>query len=203
MTRAFTEIAFTASVKAMQTKQGSRGSYARVEQSADRADTLDDFAADFIGQRDSFYISSVAENGWPYVQHRGGPEGFLRVLGPQTIAYAELSGNRQYLSVGNLMADDRAAMILMDYANRRRLKIWGRVRIVEPQDDPALIASLNTPAYRAKVERAVVITVQALDWNCPQHITPRFSETEIAFMLKDLQDENRRLKEQIAQADKL
>src|SRR3990167_8256244 len=134
---------------------------------------------EFIAARDSFYQGTVGENGWPYVQHRGGPTGFLKVLGPQTIGYADFSGNRQYISVGNLDGNDRVSLILMDYPAQRRLKIWGRVRLVEEDAEPALVARLESPHYRARVERGVIITVEAFDWNCPKYITPRFTEREI------------------------
>jgi ferredoxin-NADP reductase len=138
----------------------------------------------------------VGENGWPYVQHRGGPAGFLKVLGPQTIGYADFSGNRQYISVGNLEGDDRVSLFLMDYPNQRRLKIWGRARLVDEDQDPALVARLESPDYRARVERGVIITVEAFDWNCPKYITPRFTEREV----RDLVGAGRREAEPVAAA---
>jgi len=145
----------------------------------DPRNVLTPIEAEFIEARDGFYQATVNENGWPYVQFRGGPPGFLKVLDEQTIGYADFRGNIQYLSVGNMAANDRVALILMDYANRRRLKIWARARIVHADEDPDLLARLEIPTYRARVERAVVLTIEALDWNCPQHITPRFTEGEI------------------------
>jgi hypothetical protein len=132
----------------------------------------------FIAARDGFYQATVSETGWPYVQFRGGPAGFLKVLDGRTIGYADFRGNVQYVSVGNLLTDARVALILMDYANRSRLKILGRARLVEESEDAALPARLAVPGYPSRVERAVLITVEAYDWNCPQHITPRYTEAE-------------------------
>ena len=179
MASAFAEIAFTPAVKAAQVRNGSRGIYERLDQATDSHAVLTAREAGFIRERDSFYQASVGETGWPYVQHRGGPPGFIRVLDPQTIGYADFSGNRQYVSVGNLSVNDRVALILMDYAHRRRLKIWGHARLVEHGEEPALLAQLEVPAYRARVERGIVIHVAAWDWNCPQHITRRFAEAEL------------------------
>lgn len=175
----FATIAFTPAVKAAQSRYGSREAYAGFERDAEEKTELTEREAGFIAKRDSFYQATVSETGWPYVQHRGGPVGFLKVLDGKTIGYADFRGNVQYVSVGNLEGNDRISIILMDYANKRRLKILGRVRLVNESDDPALIARLELPNYRARVERAVVITVEAYDWNCPQHITPRFSEVEV------------------------
>lgn len=179
MARAFAKIAFTPNVQAVQTRMGSRDAYRTVELGATEAVTLGSDEVDFISERDSFYQGTVSENGWPYVQHRGGPTGFLKVLGPQTIGYADFSGNRQYISVGNLVGDDRVSLFLMDYPGQRRLKIWGRARLIDEATEPDLVARLESPSYRAPVERGVVITVEALDWNCPKHITPRFTEHQV------------------------
>ena len=193
MARAFAKIAFTPSVKAAQTRYGSRATYAGLDTAGDTHDVITPREAAFIEARDGFYQASVGEGGWPYVQFRGGPRGFLKVLDERTIGYADFRGNVQYISVGNIAADGRVALILMDYANRRRLKIWGRARIVHEDEDPGLLAQLENPAYRARVERAVVITVEAFDWNCPQHIVPRFTEDEIATLLAPLREEIGRL----------
>ena len=179
MARKFTEIAFTPAVKAAQTRHGSRAGASKLERGDMSGDRLGEVEAAFIAARDGFYQATVNQDGWPYVQFRGGPAGFLRVLDERTIAYADFRGNRQYLSVGNLADNDRVAMILMDYANRRRLKIWARARIVHAGEDPQLLARLEAPGYRAKVERAVVLSIEAVDWNCPQHITPRYTQGEI------------------------
>jgi ferredoxin-NADP reductase len=179
MARAFAKIAFTPRVQAAQTRMGSRDAYRPVELGAVEAVELSPSEIEFIGARDSFYQGTVGENGWPYVQHRGGPTGFLKVLGPQAIGYADFSGNRQYISVGNLDGTDRVILFLMDYPGQRRLKIWGRARLIEEETESALVARLESPDYRARVERGVIITVEAFDWNCPKYITPRFTEREI------------------------
>ncbi len=187
MSRAYSDIAFSPAVRALQTRMGSRRSYAPLDATEDRRDALGDLEAEFIAARDSFYQATVGESGWPYVQFRGGPAGFLKVLDAKTIAYADFRGNRQYISTGNLQGNDRISIILMDYANRARLKILGRVKLVE--DDVALLAKLESPAYRARVERAIVITVEAYDWNCPQHITPRFTEAQVESVIAPLREE--------------
>jgi hypothetical protein len=189
MSRAYTDLAFTPAVRAMQTRMGSRQAYEHLDHTEDRRDALTDREADFIEARDSFYQATVSETGWPYVQFKGGPAGFLHVLNNKTIAYADFKGNVQYISTGNLQGNDRVSIILMDYPNRRRLKLLGRVRLTDAHEDPALIARLAHPDYKAPVERAVVITVQAYDWNCPKHITPRFTENEVQQSVAPLLDE--------------
>lgn len=187
MGRAFAEITFTPAVVAAQQRHGSREAYADIEaETAPRHDRLTATERRFVMARDGFYQATVTADHWPYVQFRGGRPGFLKVLDEKTIAYADFRGNRQYLSTGNLAENDRVALILMDYAGRRRLKIWGRARLVEAASDPFLVEQLTDPDYPAVVERAVVITVEAIDWNCPQHITRRFSEAEIAAFVTPL-----------------
>ncbi len=178
MAKNFAEIAFTDSVKAQQTKHGSRRSYARMEQMA-RGNELSEAEAGFIAERDGFYLATVGESEFPYVQFRGGPKGFLKVLDAKTLAYADFRGNMQYVSVGNLTRNDKAALILMDYANRQRLKIYARIEVVEANAAPELIAQLQDVSYDAQVERAMVLHLEAFDWNCPQHITQRFTIEEI------------------------
>lgn len=170
----FAEIAFTPTVKAVQEQSGSRSNYARMEGGEPRNDRLGPSEAGFIGERDSFYMASVSETGWPYIQHRGGPQGFVRVLDDKTLGFADFRGNRQYVSVGNLMKDDRVSLFFMDYANRTRLKLLGRAKLVE-LSDVEISARFKVPGYRAAVERAFLISVEAFDWNCPQHITQRYS----------------------------
>ncbi len=195
MARAFAEIAFTPAVLAAQEKQGSARNYAKfLTPEADAGDRLTATEAGFIAARDGFFQATVSETGWPYVQFRGGPAGFLKVLDEKTIAYADYRGNRQYLSVGNLSEDDRVSLILVDYPNRRRLKIWGRARIVDLATDPDLVARLFDDGYRARPERAVVITVEAFDWNCPQHIPQRFTIEELEQALAPLREELERLR---------
>lgn len=176
----FAELAFTPRVRAAQAAAGSRAHYARLEGGAPYNDVLGDDECAFLEARDSFYIASVGEDGWPYVQHRGGPPGFIRVLDERTIAFADFRGNRQYVTVGHLAGDDRVSLIAVDYPNRRRLKLMGHARVVAADQDPPLVASARVAGYRAVVERAIIIEVAAFDWNCPQHITPRYTAAEIA-----------------------
>ncbi|CAN7377844.1 pyridoxamine 5'-phosphate oxidase family protein [Phenylobacterium sp. LjRoot219] len=150
-----------------------------------------------IAERDSFYLASVSETGWPYVQHRGGPAGFLKVLDERTLGFADFRGNRQYLSLGNLAGDDRVSLLLMDYPNRRRLKLVGHARVVDTDGDPAALARLRDD-YPAQVERGIVIAIEGYDWNCSQHITPRFTEADIAAMLEPAQARMRALEQENA-----
>jgi len=175
--RNFGEIAFTQGVKTLQEEAGSRASYARMEDAPAPAG-LGPRETTFIRARHSFYMASVSETGWPYVQHRGGPAGFQKVLDATTIGFADFRGNKQYVSTGNLLADDRVSLILVDYPNRMRLKILGHARIAGP-DAPAVLEMLEVPDYRARVERGFLIDIAAVDWNCPQHITPRYTVAEI------------------------
>jgi len=143
--------------------------------------------AEFIAARDSFYMASVSETGWPYVQHRGGPAGFLRVIDEATLAFADLRGNRQYISLGNVAANDRVALILVDYPHRARLKILAHMEARDLASDPVLAGRLELPGYKGKPERAFVLRLEAFDWNCPQHLTPRFTAAEIAEAIEPLQ----------------
>lgn len=197
MPRAFTEITFTDSVKAAQTRYGSRAGNRGLELAENPRNALTVEDAEFIAERDSFYQATVSENGWPYVQHRGGPIGFLRVLDARTIGYADFRGNRQYLSVGNIEATERVSLILMDYPNQRRLKLWGKARVIERANAAELIARLEVRGYQATIERVIVIHVEAIEWNCPQHITPRYSEAEVDEIVAPVLEENRRLRERL------
>jgi ferredoxin-NADP reductase/predicted pyridoxine 5'-phosphate oxidase superfamily flavin-nucleotide-binding protein len=188
----FAELAFTTSVRDVQKALGSRASYAAMEQGEDSNHILSEREAAFIQVRDSFYMASVSESGWPYVQHRGGPAGFVRVLDERTLGFADFRGNRQYVSVGNLQRDDRVALFFMDYPNRLRLKALGRVQLLDL--DSKRLLELEIPDYRARVERGFLIHVEAFDWNCPQHITPRYTEREIEQLITPLVEENRALK---------
>lgn len=174
----FSEIAFTDEVKSAQETSGSRSSYARMEDRADTNHLLGPTEIAFIAARNSFYMATVSQTGWPYVQHRGGPAGFVRVLDETSLGFADFRGNRQYISVGNLAKEDRVSLFFMDYPNRTRLKLLGRARAVE-LDDTATLEKLELPDYRTRVERGIVIKVEGFDWNCPQHITPRFTSAEI------------------------
>ncbi len=202
MAKNFAEIAFTESVKAQQKKYGSRRSYARIE-TQERGTEINLAEAEFIAERDGFYLATVGENGFPYVQFRGGPKGFLQVLEPKKLAYADFRGNLQYISVGNLQQHDKAALILMDYANRQRLKIYARIEIIEAKDAPALIAQLQNSQYEAHIERAMLLHVEAFDWNCPQHITPRYTIEEIRAMNAPLYEHVARLEAEIERYKKL
>ena len=177
MTRAFARIAFTDSVKEAQRRNFARANGERLENHPATRDALTPELVRYIEERDSFFMATASREGWPYVQHRGGPPGFLRVIDERTLAFADFSGNRQYLSIGNLAENDRVHLFLMDWAHARRLKIWGRAEVVE---DPALISELMPAGYDAKPERAIRIHVEAWDMNCNQHITLRFSERELA-----------------------
>ncbi len=198
MAHQYAEIAFTDGVKAMQTAQGSRALYARRDQAEGVTnDALGPREAAFIAERDSLYMATVSETGWPYVQHRGGPAGFVKVIDAKTLGFADFSGNRQYVSLGNLAADNRVSIIFMDYAHKRRLKLFGRVRVVE-RDDTETLEALASSTYQARIERGLLIDVEALDWNCPQHITQRFTAEEIAEAVAPLHARIAELESQLA-----
>ncbi len=194
MARPFAEISFTPSVRETQAKKGSANGYAKFLDGTRQEDSISPVEARFIEQRDGFYQATVSETGWPYVQFRGGPAGFLKVLDERTLAYADFRGNRQYLSTGNLLGNDRFSLILMDYPNQKRLKIWGQAMIIGAEDDPALMQRLRAPDYRAHPERAVVIKLEAMDWNCPQHIPQRLTFEEFEDYLAPFRTELAALK---------
>lgn len=178
MAYGFLEIAGTPNVRAAQAAMGSDRLWTGRELHRD----FNEFRAQeeqFIAERDSFYMATVSETGWPYVQHRGGPRGFLKVIDHRTLAFADFSGNRQYISLGNLAGDQRASLILMDYPSRTRLKMYVHVETIAPDADPELTTKVTVPGYKARIERIFVLKLDAFDWNCPQHITPRFTEAEI------------------------
>jgi len=178
MAYGFLDIAITPSVKAAQAEMGADGIWAdfRGHREFDR---FTEGEKAFIESRDSFYMASVSETDWPYVQHRGGPRGFLKVLDDRTLAFADYRGNRQYISTGNFAANDRASLILMDYPSRSRLKIYAHVEKLGPDEDLDLTARVTDGAYRGKLERIFRLTLASFDWNCQQHITPRFTEAEV------------------------
>lgn len=193
------DIAFTPSVKAAQERLGSRETYQRQTDRQDWQQEIDAGLAGFLAERDSFYLATATGDGQPYIQHRGGPKGFLKPIGPRTLAFADFAGNRQYISMGNLSENDKVALFLMDYANSSRIKIWGRARVVE--DDPDLMATLADPAYRGRPERAFVIEIDAWDVNCPQHIPQLFGEeiirqvtAKLTARIQALEAENAELK---------
>jgi hypothetical protein len=210
MSHKFGSLAFTPVVKALQEKYGSRRQYARLEKSDGSRERLGEQESWFISERDTFYMASIGSTGWPYVQHRGGPKGFLKVVDEHTIAFADFRGNRQYVSTGNLTTDNRVALILVDYPRQARLKILGRAGIFEGEQAKEWIERVREPGYKATVERVFVIHVEAFDWNCPQHITPRYTAEEIQETLAPLEarmtgleKENERLREALRLAGAL
>lgn len=198
MAQTYLHTMFGPGSRALQEVAGSRGHYARMEAQAGAVDFLTPREFEFIAARDSFYMASVSEDGWPYVQHRGGPPGFLRRIAGNRIGFADYRGNRQYVSTANLAADDRVSLFLMDYPNQRRLKLIGHARVGDAAAD---IAALVVPDYTAEPERAFVIDIVGFDWNCPQHITPRFSEAEVSRATRPLIDELARLRARITELE--
>ena len=179
MTKSFGSLVFTPVVKALQERYGSRKQYARMEEFGGAPGGLGPEEREFLSERDTFYMATLGATGWPYVQHRGGPKGFLKVIDERTIAFADFRGNKQYISTGNLMTDNRVALILVDYPRQLRLKILGRVEVLEGEKANELLAKVRDPDYQATTERVYVIRIEAFDWNCQQHIIPRFTEEEI------------------------
>jgi hypothetical protein len=201
----FGSLVFTPVIKMLQERYGSRRQYARREASPISQEDLGLSESEFLAECDSFYMASIGSTGWPYVQHRGGPKGFLKLIDEHTIAFADFRGNKQYVSTGNLMTDDRVALLLVDYPRQARLKILGHVKVLEGADAKDWIEKLRDPRYDAVIERVFVIHVEAFDWNCQQHITPRFTEEQIRESLapierrmQSLEQENERLKGEIA-----
>ena len=192
MSRPTSDIAFTPTVKAVQERMGSRKGYAAMEQRGGWQSAISADLAAFIAERDTFFLGTTSSEGHPYVQHRGGPPGFLKVLGERSLGFADYRGNRQYISVGNLEDNERAFIFLIDFANRRRIKLWGRARVVEDPVICALVSEADDPA----AERAFLFDIEAWDINCPKHITPRFTEEEVA-------ERTRALTERIAELEAL
>jgi len=182
----YLEIAVTDGVKRLQERLGSRAAYARREGGPTIHQKLGPEEISFIEARDTFFLASVSETGWPYVQHRGGPKGFLKVLDQSTIGFPEFSGNRQYLSFGNILRDPRVSLLLLDFRRQERLKIFGRATLAEHVENPELFQHLETENLPSKVERGIIIQVEAFDWNCSQYIEPRFSEEEVRELLQPL-----------------
>lgn len=192
MSYGFLDIAATPAVRAVQARMGVQHVWQGFE--GDRAfDRFTDREAGFIADRDSFYMATVSETGWPYVQHRGGAKGFLKLLDDRTLAFADYRGNRQYISTGNLAANDRACLFLMDYAGRARLKIYARVDTLSPDGDAALAQRVASPDSKVRVERIFRLHLHAFDWNCPQHITPRWTEQEVGDAVRPLRERLARL----------
>jgi uncharacterized protein len=202
--RRFFDLAFTPTVRAEQERRGSRAAYAAITAGGEgeaSADVLSQRELLFIEARDSFYLATVSETGWPYVQHRGGPAGFVHLLDAKTLGWADFAGNRQYVSVGNTAADDRVAMIFIDYPQQRRLKVLGHMRAFDADERPDLALQLGIEGYDARVERFVMVTVEAFDWNCPQHITRRFTLAEIEKMVAPLHAKIAELEAQLAERE--
>ncbi len=195
----YAEIVFTPKIRAVQEALGSRKAYAKYDTSENH-NRLSEREAAFIAARDSFYMATVSETGWPYIQHRGGPAGFTKVLDERTIGFADFRGNRQYITVGNLLTNNRVSLFFMDYPRQARLKLLGRARFANGEDEPVLIERLMLPEYPAKIERGFIITVEAFDWNCSQHITPRFTPAEVASAILPLKQRIAELEAQIARS---
>jgi uncharacterized protein len=209
MPHTFGSLVFTPLVKALQEQHGSRRQYARLETSGPSSGRLSPDESAFIAERDTFYIATLGSTGWPYIQHRGGPKGFLKVIDEGTIAFADFLGNKQYISTGNLMSDNRVALILMDYPRQLRLKILGRVEIFEGDQAKDWIEKVRDPEYKATIERVYVIRVEAFDWNCQQHIIPRYTAEEIREALalaekrmQALEQENEKLRKELSLVSK-
>ena len=197
--KTFGEIAFTRAVQAAQERDGSRDAYARVADPSRRPAGLGSAEADFLRATDSFYLATVSETGWPYVQHRGGPPGFLKVVSPTRIAFADFRGNRQLVSVGNVSRDDRASMIVVDYLNRRRLKLLGHLTFADRSEaDPEFVFAVELPDYSARMERVAMFDVDAFEWNCPQHIPQRFSAAQVEAVVNPLRARIAQLESELA-----
>lgn len=196
MTHKYLELAFTPAVLAAQ--QHAYGRAAKPHADGER-DALGDAEREFIAARDSFYLGSVNADGWPYIQHRGGAPGFLHVVDERTLAFADLRGNRQLVTTGNVADNARVALFLMDYPQRARLKVWGEARVLDAAAHPEWVARLAPSAGRSPIERVFVIDVHAFDWNCPQHITPRYSEAEVREVIAPLRERIAELERQLAQ----
>lgn len=190
------DIAFTPAVKAAQEQRGSRASYAKMQNGRGWSDRITPDLRAFIAERDSFYLATASADGQPYIQHRGGPKGFLKVLDDQTLAMADFAGNAQYISIGNTSENPKAALFLMDYPNRQRIKVWGEVEFRE--DDVELLGKLVDPDYKARPQRVMLFHVKAWDANCPQHITPRYTQAEIQPLIDELKARIAELESQTA-----
>lgn len=196
MAKNFAAIAFTDEVKKIQEKLGSRKSYARMEQDT-YVDGLTENEINFIAKRDSFYMASIGENSYPYIQHRGGPKGFLKVLDAKRLGFIDFKGNMQYISVGNITTNNNIALIMVDYPAGARLKILAKAEIVELKNDRALYDSLDLKEYKFRPERMIVLNIEAYGWNCPQHITPRYTIEEIKEAFASQQNHINTLEEEI------
>jgi uncharacterized protein len=194
----FGSLTFTPLVKMLQERHGSRRQYERMERASASPPRLGPMETAFLTARDSLYWATTGSTGWPYVQHRGGPRGFLKVIDPQTLALADFGGNRQYISAGNLLTDNRVSLIMVDYPQQSRLKVLGRVDVLEGEPAAEWIERVRSPDYAAVVERVFVIHVEAFDWNCPQHITPRYTAEEIQEAVQPMEHRLQELERQNA-----
>jgi len=199
------DVAFTPVVKAIQARKGSREAYAHVEKNGGWRTEIDDNLAGFLANANSFYMATATKDGQPYIQHRGGPKGFIKILDKNTIAFADYAGNQQYLTQGNLSENPKAHIFIMDYAHRRRVKIWGEARVIE--DDAALTAALMPKGYRARPEQVIVFKIAAWDTNCPQHIPQKFDATDVAAAMGEasakIEEKDKRIAELEAELEKL
>jgi predicted pyridoxine 5'-phosphate oxidase superfamily flavin-nucleotide-binding protein len=200
----FGSLVFTPLVKKLQERYGSRRQYERMAANAEQ-DRFTDFETQFLAERDSFYWATIGATGWPYIQHRGGPKGFLKVIDDHTLALGDFRGNKQYISTGNLQSDNRVAMIMVDYPRQARLKILGRVDILEGEQAETWLPRVRMPQENTEIERVFVIHVEAFDWNCPQHITPRYTADELREGMREiekrveaLEQENKKLRSEVA-----
>ena len=205
MTKSFGSLVFTPAVKTLQERYGSRRQYARLEQLGEMKGGLGPDEKEYLAERDTFYMASLGESGWPYVQHRGGPKGFLKVIDDTTLAFADFRGNKQYISTGNSLTDNRIALIVVDYPRQLRLKLLGRVEVFEGEKAKDWLPKVRDLQYKAVTERVYVIRIEAFDWNCQQHIIPRYTEEEIRDVLEpierqmqELQKENEELRKKLA-----
>jgi predicted pyridoxine 5'-phosphate oxidase superfamily flavin-nucleotide-binding protein len=199
MTKSFGSLVFTPTVKALQERYGSRRQYARLEQLGEMRTGLGPDEKEYLGERDTFYMASLGESGWPYVQHRGGPKGFLKVIDDTTLAFADFRGNKQYISTGNLLTDNRVALIVVDYPRQLRLKLLGRAEIFEGEKAKDWLPKVRDPEYRAVTERVYVIRIEAFDWNCQQHIILRYTDEEIRDVLEPVEKQMRELQKENAE----
>ncbi len=198
MAKNYASLAFTEPVKALQERYGSRHTYARVEKSS-TFNGLTNSEIDFIADRDSFYVATIGENGFPYIQHRGGPKGFLATIDSMTLGFVDFRGNKQYISVGNMLTHKQVSLILVDYTRQARLKIYADAEVVELADRPDLVQKIDPIDYQHVAERMILLHVQAFDWNCPQHITPRYTAEEINAALAPKRTYITQLEAEIAQ----
>lgn len=196
MAKNYPALAFTDAVKKMQDKLGSRASYARLEKNT-FVDGLTESEINFISDRDSFYMATISENGFPYIQHRGGPKGFLKVLDPKRLGVIDFKGNAQYISVGNIATHNNVSLIMVDYPARARLKIFAKAEVIELKDDPTLFSLLDLDGYKFRPERMMIFHIEAYDWNCPQHITPRYTVEDIEEIFASQQEYVNNLEEEV------